>query len=55
VGKLIDHPYRHFSPELIEKLILAGYLKRSEQDDVSAVREAFERIITDGDRATFQY
>jgi hypothetical protein len=28
MGELIDHPYRHFSPELIERLIAAGHLVR---------------------------
>ena len=51
MGELIDHPYRHFSPELIERLIAAGYLARSQQHDSVAVKRAFERITKDGKKA----
>jgi hypothetical protein len=51
MGELIDHPYRHFSPELIERLIAAGHLARSQQHDAVAVKRAFERITKDGKKA----
>ncbi len=49
MSEVIELIYRRFPRQLIEKLISVGYLKRSDQHNASAVKRAFERVVTDCD------
>ena len=44
MGKLIELPYRHFSPALIEKLIRTGFLPFHDRHKPEAVKRAWDRF-----------
>jgi hypothetical protein len=44
MGDLIELPYCHFSPLIIEKLIRNGYLRFSDRHKPEAVKRAWDRL-----------
>jgi len=42
MGEVIELPYRHVPPCIVEKLIRAGYLPFSRRHDVATVLRAWE-------------
>ena len=57
MGDLIELPYRHFSPLIIQKLIRNGYLPFSDRHKPEAVKRAWDHfrehaswLVRDGDQ-----